>query len=61
MNDFNVFVYNFDEKDIEFVRNNLLPEMKMEVVNDMSAFIGEYYFLGLINQKHENENCYSII
>lgn len=61
MNDFNVFVYNFSEKDIDFVRKNLPSGMKMEVVNDISAFIGEYYFLGLINQENENEDCYSII
>jgi len=61
MNDFNVFLYRFGEEDIEFVRNNLLPGMKMEVVNDISAFIGEYYFLGLINQENDDEDCYSVI
>lgn len=61
MNGFNVFVYNFSKEDIDFVRSNLEHDMGMEVIDDMSAFIGEYFFLGLIKQEGKNENYFSEI
>ena len=61
MNDFNVFVYNFSKEDIDFVRANLKPGIGMEIIDDMSAFIGEYFFLGLIKQEGKAENYFSEI
>ena len=61
MNDFNVFVYNFSKEDVDFVRTNLEPGINMEIVDDVSAFIGEYYFLGFIKQEGEDENYFSQI
>ena len=61
MNGFNVFVYNFNKEDIDFVSANLEQGMGMEIIDDMSAFIGEYYFLGLIKQEGEDENYFSEI
>ncbi len=54
-NELKIFTCNLDDEEVSFMKANLPDGNSIEKVDDSTAFIGEYYFLGIIKQ-NEGEN-----